>query len=82
MHSNSHLLFSPDKSEKTMQITNTEITVAIAIADDGSFIGLNTNNDLIVGNDIHRQNLGPFTQKRAKELGEYLQLLASTLPER
>jgi len=62
-------------------VINTELAVAIT-SGHGSFIGINTDNDLIVGNKVQRINLGPLTQQRAKELGEYLQRLAIHTPER
>lgn len=61
-----------------MENQDTKISVSI-ISGHGSFIGLNHNNDLIVGTRKQRINLGPLTQQRAKEIDEYL---AIHTPER
>lgn len=58
-----------------------ELTIVIT-SGHGSFIGINRHCDLMVCTKHQRLNLGPLTQKRAKELGEYLQRLATYIPER
>lgn len=75
-----HSLFGLTNREKDMDDA-LRITVAIT-SGHGSFIGLNTNNHLIVGTQHQRVNIGPLTQQRAREISEYLQRLAIHTPEK
>ena len=57
--------------------------VMISINGDYDF-ALDAHNNLLVYHSKEHTavNLGPLTQQRAKELGEYLQRLAISTPER
>ncbi len=60
----------------------TEFTIMITTG-HGSCIGLDKYNNLIIYDQYdNRTNLGPLTQQRAKEIGEYLNRLAIHTPER
>ena len=64
--------------------TNNPISIYITIGESKA-IGLDDYNNLVIldlDSRTKQINLGPFTQKRAKELGQYLQQLSIHTPER
>jgi hypothetical protein len=59
-----------------------DLTIMIT-AGHGSCIGLDKYNNLIIYDQFdNRTNLGPLTQQRAREIGEYLNRLAIHTPEK
>lgn len=66
-----------------MEMCTHEPTIIITIG-GGRCLALDQYNNLLVYNRYYNDsvNLGPLTQQRAREIGEYLNRLAIHTPER